>query len=120
MHRFIRYLLGLAVACAVTVAVSTREQSPRLLAAIFVIYASGVAITLKYPALLWNENRSEKPNGFPAGVLAGGTSFGAPMLAMGTGSLGAGVLGFGLVAFGVAVGVWLVDAGTIPLASEGS
>lgn len=110
MHRGTRYGVALLVAALVTGGVALEAHSVVLLAGTFVVYAVGVAIALRYPALLWGRTLDDRQ---PAAVLSGGATFGVLSLAQGLGpgfDLGAGVLGLGLTVLGVATGVWMADA----------
>lgn len=110
MNRLVRYVVALLVATAVTGAVSFEYHSIILLPGIFVVYALGFGIALRYPAPIWGRGWEDR---WSSGVFAGGTTFGVLSLAQGVGPefhFGAGVLGFGLTVFGVATGIWMADA----------
>ncbi|MFC7046194.1 hypothetical protein ACFQH6_12915 [Halobacteriaceae archaeon GCM10025711] len=110
MHRVPRYGIAVLVAVLVTGGVAFESHSIVLLAGIFVIYGVGVAVMLRYPALLWGRNFDSQ---VPSAVLSGGATFGVLSLAQGLGPefhFGAGALGFGLTVFGVATGIWMADA----------
>lgn len=110
MNRARRCALALLVAVVVTGAVATKYHSIVLLPGIFVIYALGGAVVLRYPALLWGREFADR---WSIGVFAGGSTFGVLSLAHGIGPdvhIGAGVLGFGLTVFGAASGLWMADA----------
>ena len=109
MHRGTRYAVALFVAALVTGGVAVAHHSIVLLPGVFVVYAVGVAVALRYPALLWGRDLDSR---LPAAVLSGGTTFGVLSLAQGIGTefhVGAGALGFGLTLFGVATGMWMRD-----------
>lgn len=112
MHRLHRYGIALLVAAVVTGGVAIAYRSIVLLPGMFVVYASGIAVVLRYPDLLWGRTLDDRR---PAAVLSGGATFGVLSLAQGLGPefhFGAGALGFGLTLFGVATGVWMADAST--------
>lgn len=109
MHRVNRYGIALLVAALVTGGVGLEYHSIILLPGIFVVYACGITVALRYPDLLWGKTLDDR---LPAAVLAGGTTFGTLSLAQGLGTefhFGAGALGFGLTVFGVATGIWMAD-----------
>jgi hypothetical protein len=110
MNRGFRYTIALVAAAVVTILVSLEYHSIVLLLGIFVVYALGIAIALRYPGLLWGRDLDDR---WSAGIFAGGLTFGVLSLANGLGSdvhIGAGVLGFGLAVFGTASGIWMADA----------
>lgn len=110
MQRLTRYTLALLVAMVATAGTAVENHSVVLLPGVFVTYAVGVAVTLRYPGLVWGTDLDER---WPAAVLAGGTTFGVLSLAQGLGPefhFGAGVLGLGLALFGVGTGVWMAEA----------
>lgn len=110
MNRLVRYGVALLIAITVTGVVSIEYHSIVLLPGIIVVYALGIAIALRYPALLWGRGMDDR---WSAGVFAGGTTFGVLSLAQGLGTgihFGAGVLGLGLTVFGAATGIWMADA----------
>lgn len=109
MRRVNRYGVALLVAVLVTGGVGIEYHSIILLPGIFVVYACGIAVALRYPDLLWGKTLDDR---LPAAVLSGGATFGVLSLAQGLGTefhFGAGVLGFGLIVFGVAIGIWMAD-----------
>ncbi len=114
MNRFQRYTVALLVGTVATgvVAVSRGEPvgalltAPQLSLATFCLYAAATEITLRFPALLWGDDAG----GLPAGVFAGGLTFGATALASGlpeTVGIGPAVVGVGLCVFGAATGFWM-------------
>ena len=110
MHRGTRYGIATLVAALVTGGVALVNHSIVLLLGIFGIYAVGIAVVLRYPALIWGHDLDSR---IPSTVLSGGLTFGVLSLAQGLGTefhLGAGALGFGLTIFGVGSGIWMVEA----------
>ncbi|MFC4245865.1 hypothetical protein ACFOZ7_02405 [Natribaculum luteum] len=109
MHRFVRYVIALVAAGAITAGVATTYRSVILLTGIFQVFAVAIAILLRYPSLLWGSNSETR---MASAVFAGVTTFGVCSLAEGIGAeyhLGAGILGFGLGIFGMSAGIWMAD-----------